>query len=78
MESEKREKIKAHANAIAILLYEDTDPEQVKTLQGIEKTDGGKVRLRKPLGEPCQCQDDKAINLDQQAKAFLDNSFSNL
>ena len=38
MEAEKLEKIKAHANAIAELLYEETDPEQVKTLEGIEQT----------------------------------------
>ncbi len=38
MKAEKLEKIKAHANAIAELLYEETDPEQVKTLEGIEKT----------------------------------------
>ena len=37
MKAEKREKIKAHANAIAELLYEETDLEQVKTLEGIEK-----------------------------------------
>lgn len=38
MKVEKLEKIKAHANAIAELLYEETDPEQVKTLEGIEQT----------------------------------------
>lgn len=38
MKAEKLEKIKAHANAIAELLYEETEPEQVKTLEGIEKT----------------------------------------
>jgi len=38
MKAEKLEKIKVHANAIAELLYEETDPEQVKTLEGIEKT----------------------------------------
>ena len=38
MEAAKLEKIKAHANAIAELLYEETDSEQVKTLEGIEKT----------------------------------------
>jgi len=38
MEAKKLEKIKAHANAIAELLYEETEPEQVKTLEGIEKT----------------------------------------
>ena len=37
MKADKAEQIKAHANAIAELLYEETDSEQVKTLEGIEK-----------------------------------------
>ena len=32
MKAEKLEKIKAHANAIAKSLYEETDPEQVMGL----------------------------------------------
>ena len=37
--------------------------------------DGGKVRLRTPLGKPCQWRDYKAVNLHEQAKAafFQDN-----
>ena len=38
MEAEKLEEIHAHANAIAKLLYEETDPEKIKTLEGIEQT----------------------------------------
>ena len=38
MEAEKLSEIKAHANAIAKLLDEETDPEKIKTLEGIEKT----------------------------------------
>ena len=37
MEADKLKQIKAHANAIAKLLYTETDSEQVKTLEGIEK-----------------------------------------
>jgi hypothetical protein len=37
MDSAKKTKIQAHAQAIAALLYEETDPEQVKTLAGIEE-----------------------------------------
>lgn len=36
MDTEKKAQIQAHARALAALLYEETDPEQVKTLAGIE------------------------------------------
>jgi hypothetical protein len=36
MDANKKAQIQAHARAIAALLYEETDPEQVKTLAGIE------------------------------------------
>ncbi len=38
MTSEKVLAIKAHAEAIAALLYEEADSEQLTTLAGIEKT----------------------------------------
>ena len=37
MKIDKLKQIKAHANAIAELLYTETDSEQVKTLEGIEE-----------------------------------------
>lgn len=37
MDADKKAQIQAHARAIAALLYEETDPEQVKTLAGIEE-----------------------------------------
>jgi hypothetical protein len=37
MDSAKKAQIQAYAQAIAALLYEATDPEQVKTLAGIEE-----------------------------------------
>jgi hypothetical protein len=37
MDADKQAQIQVHARAIAALLYEETDPEQVKTLLGIEQ-----------------------------------------
>ena len=37
MNSDKEAQIKAHARALAELLYEETDPKQVQTLAGIEE-----------------------------------------
>jgi hypothetical protein len=37
MDSARKAQIQAYAQAIAALLYEETDPEQVKTLAGIEE-----------------------------------------
>ena len=37
MEAEKLKEIRAYAKAIAKLLYEETDQEKIKTLEGIEK-----------------------------------------
>lgn len=37
MDADKKAQIQAHAQAIASLLYEETDPDQVKTLAGIEE-----------------------------------------
>lgn len=38
MDADKKAQIQAHARALAALLYEETDPEQVTTLAGIEAT----------------------------------------
>lgn len=37
MDTDKKAQIQAHARALAALLYEETDPDQVKTLAGIEE-----------------------------------------
>lgn len=37
MDAAKKAQLRAHARAIAELLYEETDREQVKTLLGIEE-----------------------------------------
>ncbi len=38
MNPEKAKALKAHAEAIAAILYEEADPEQLTSLAGIEKT----------------------------------------
>lgn len=43
MDAEKKAQLQTHARAIAALLYEETDPEQVKTLTGIEETVRGQL-----------------------------------
>ncbi|NEP49896.1 MAG: ISKra4 family transposase [Moorea sp. SIO3C2] len=43
MDADKHAQIKAHARAIAALLYEETDPEQVQTLSGIEEAVRGHI-----------------------------------
>jgi len=43
MDADKKAQIQAHAEAIAALLDEETDPEQVKTLAGIEQAVRGHV-----------------------------------
>ncbi|KPQ31329.1 MAG: hypothetical protein HLUCCA11_23945 [Phormidesmis priestleyi Ana] len=37
MDTDKQAKIKAYAREIAALLYEESDPEQLNTLAGIER-----------------------------------------
>ncbi|BAU44446.1 hypothetical protein O77CONTIG1_04285 [Leptolyngbya sp. O-77] len=37
MDAEKKAQIQAHARALAALLYEETDPEQVKRWQGLRR-----------------------------------------
>jgi hypothetical protein len=37
MDADKKAQIQAHAQAIAALLYEETDPKRVQTLAGIEE-----------------------------------------
>ncbi len=43
MDADKKAQIQAHTRAIAALLYEETDPEQVQTLAGIEQAVRGHV-----------------------------------
>jgi hypothetical protein len=43
MNIDKVKQIQAYAHAIAELLYEETDAEQLKTLEGIEETVRGQI-----------------------------------
>ncbi len=43
MDADKKAQIQAHARAIASLLYEETDPDQVQTLAGIEEAVRGQL-----------------------------------
>ncbi len=43
METDKRQQIQAHARAIAALLYDETAPEQLTTLEGIEAAVRGQL-----------------------------------
>jgi hypothetical protein len=62
MDADKKAQIQAHAQAIAALLYEETDSAQVKTLAGIEEAVRGHlleyvspeigVFLLKPVAAP--------------------------
>ena len=43
MNADKLQQIQAHARAIAALLYSETEPEQLKTLEGIETAVRGHI-----------------------------------
>ena len=43
MEADKLQQIQAHARAIAALLYDETAPEQLTTLEGIEAAIRGQI-----------------------------------
>lgn len=43
MDSDKLQQIQAHARAIAVLLYDETSPEQPTTLEGIEAAVRGHI-----------------------------------
>jgi hypothetical protein len=43
MDSDKLQRIQAHARAIAALLYEETSPDQLTTLEGIETAVRGHI-----------------------------------
>lgn len=43
MDADKLQQIQAHARAIAVLLYDETAPEQLRTLEGIETAVRGKI-----------------------------------
>jgi len=44
MTPDKEQALKAHLEAMAEILYDDTDPEAIKTLEGIELTIREKIQ----------------------------------
>lgn len=52
MDADKLQQIQAHARAIAALLYDETAPEQLTTLEGIEAAVRGHVleQVRPEIG----------------------------
>lgn len=45
MDTDKLQQIQAHARAIAALLYDETAPEQLTTLKGIEEAETCKTGM---------------------------------
>lgn len=79
MDSDKLQQIQAHARAIAALLYDETSPEQLTTLEGIE----GAVRehileyVSPEVGHfLSQWQAGQAADVNERSKAFLERSTS--
>ena len=79
MDSDKLQQIQAHARAIAALLYDETAPEQLTTLEGIE----GAVRehileyVSPEIGHfLSQQQAGQAADGNERSKAFLERSTS--
>jgi hypothetical protein len=79
MDGDKLQQIQAHARAIAALLYDETAPEQLTTLEGIE----GAVRehileyVSPEIGHfLSQRQAGQAADVNERSKAFLERSTS--
>lgn len=79
MDGDKLQQIQAHAHAIAALLYDETAPEQLTTLEGIE----GAVRehilgyVSPEIGHfLSQRQAGQAADVNERLKAFLERSTS--
>ena len=56
--------------------HQDFEPPRVEAVVDEMSIDGGKVRLRTPLGEKCEWRDYKAVNLHEQSvnAFFQDNN----
>lgn len=65
-----------HSTHQRLVLHHDFGEVVVNNSVAAMSTDGGKVRLRTPEGQPCVWNDDKAIRLHEQATAayFKDNA----
>jgi hypothetical protein len=77
MDAEKLQQIQAHARAIAALLYEETAPEQLTTLEGIESAVRSHLleQVSPEVGQfLSQAPVARAVDADASSKAFLENS----
>jgi len=65
----------SHSSQQRLVHRQDFKPLQVETIVEEISVDGGKIRVRTPLGKPCEWKDYKAVSLHQLASAakFQDN-----
>jgi hypothetical protein len=77
MDAEKLQQIQEHARAIAALLYEETAPEQLTTLEGIESAVRSHIlehvspEIGQFLSQPSVAQ---VVDADDNSKVFSENS----
>jgi hypothetical protein len=77
MDAEKLQQIQAHARAIAALLYEETAPEQLTTLEGIESAVRGHIleHVSPEIGQfLSQLPVARAADANDNSKVFLERS----
>jgi hypothetical protein len=79
MDADKLQQIQAHTRAIAALLYDETAPEQLRTLEGIETTVRGQIleHVSPQIGLfLSQQQAARAVGEVGNSKALLEKSAS--
>lgn len=79
MDAEKLQQIQAHARAIAALLYDETRPEQLTTLEGIETAVRGHIleHISPEIGHfLSQQQVGQPVDENGNSKASLEKSGS--
>jgi len=79
MDTDKHQQIQAHARAIAALLYDETAPEQLTTLEGIEAAVRGHIleQVSPEIGHfLLQQQAARAVDAVGSSKASLEKSVS--
>ena len=77
MDADKVQQIQDHARAIAALLYDETAPEQLTTLAGIESAVRGHIldHVSPQIGDfLLQQQAARAVGEADNSKAFLETS----
>ena len=77
MDADKVQQIQDHARAIAALLYEETAPEQLRTLEGIESVVRGYIleHVSPQIGQfLSQPQAARAADENDNSKASLEES----